>query len=1197
MRRIIFEIKINPIGDTQKSPLGDLGAYGLLLFISLVLFSCGKKTEIRKTILLDNDWYTVANDTNKTAYNGFEKSDFVPDNWMKDDVPHNWDDYGGYRRLPHGNRHGYAWYRKTFTIDNASAEKRYFLYFEGVGSYATVWLNGDSVGYHAGGRTTFTLDVTSSVNLNGKNVLAVRADHPANIRDLPWVCGGCSPEWGFCEGSQPMGIFRPVHLVETNPVRVEPFGVHIWNDNHISAEKATVNLTTEVKNYDSAAKTIAVKNILLDANGKQVVCAEKSIELNANETKTVAQIFPEIKNPQLWSLEKPYLYMLQTEILENGQCIDKIETPYGIRTIKWDISGKNPTNRFYLNGKSVFINGTAEYEHMFGQSHAFYNEQINARVAQVKAMGYNAFRDGHQPHNLRYNAQWDKAGLLWWPQMSAHIWFDNPQFRKNFKKLLTDWVKERRNSPSIILWGLENESTLPTDFAKECSDLIRKLDPTTSSQRLITTCNGGTGTDWNVIQNWSGTYGGNPDNYANELAKQLLNGEYGAWRSIDLHTEGGFKQKGAYSEDRMNLLMESKIRLGEEAADKCCGQFHWLLASHDNPGRTQCGEGMRDIDRVGPVNYKGAITIWGEPLDLFYMFRSNYAPKETEPMVYIVSHTWPDRWTKTGKKDGINIFTNCDEVELFNGVKENSLGRKKRGPIGTHITFDNVDIRNNVLYAIGYVNGKAVAKDVLVLHHLPEAPNLKKLVGKTKPLTGVGRNYLYRVNCGGDDYTDKQGNLWMADVHLSGENPWGSLSWTDNYDNFPPFYGSQRKTNDPIKGTDEWPLIQSFRYGRHKLSYHFPVADGKYRVELFFNEPWYGTGGGLDCKDWRVFDVALNNKVVIDDLDIWKEAGHDCVLKKIVEAEVAGGELTISFPQVKSGQAVIAAIAISSADKSLKPAPSSKRIISALNTQNKGWTRKTWLETGRKQYADSHARFSNLAPVLYGNEWIQSPQTIKAGEKMPSFVLSAQSDVSIGIDTTLAVHPAWLKDWIPLEKYMTSTFENGTTYQLYQKRYNVGESIVLHRLSDSDFNMYPVVVVPVTSLDDPIDLRKSTKWEAEDGKTRGLARKKNHLSKKCIFTPGKLGTIGVKFQVGLASKYGLHFRYINLAGKDMPVEVRIVAADNREMWSGTWTLPATPDKWRSFRTDTQTTINAGTYTIEITPKVKGALYIDWLKVQ
>ena len=115
--------------------------------------------------------------------------------------------------------------------------------------------------------------------------------------------------------------------------------------------------------------------------------------------------------------------------------------------MKWDI-GKGGTNQFFLNGQSVFINGTAEYEHNMGKSHAFADEMVKARVMQMKAAGFNAFRDAHQPHNFRYHHSWDSLGFLWWTQMAAHIWYDTPEFRENFKTLLRDWVKERRNSPS-----------------------------------------------------------------------------------------------------------------------------------------------------------------------------------------------------------------------------------------------------------------------------------------------------------------------------------------------------------------------------------------------------------------------------------------------------------------------------------------------------------------------------------------------------------------------------------------------------------------------------------------------------------------------------------------------------------------------------------------------------------------------------
>ena len=132
----------------------------------------------------------------------------------------------------------------------------------------------------------------------------------------------------------------------------------------------------------------------------------------------------------------------------------------------------------------------------------------------------------------------------------------------------------------------------------------------------------------------------------------------------------------------------------------------------------------------------------------------------------------------------------------------------------------------------------------------------------------VGYNYLYRVNCGGPDYIDTFGNRWSADTHRENEAEAGSLSWADDYPGTPHFFASQQRSFDPVAGTADAPLFQTFRYGMDKLRFNFPVPDGDYRVELYFTEPWYGAGGGMDCTGWRLFDVAVNNKTMLHNLDI-----------------------------------------------------------------------------------------------------------------------------------------------------------------------------------------------------------------------------------------------------------------------------------------------------------------------------------------
>ncbi|RZK33130.1 MAG: DUF4982 domain-containing protein [Pedobacter sp.] len=287
-------------------------------------------------------------------------------------------------------------------------------------------------------------------------------------------------------------------------------------------------------------------------------------------------------------------------------------------------------------------------------------------------------------------------------------------------------------------------------------------------------------------------------------------------------------------------------------------------------------------------------TPWEEPTDVFYMFRANYASKKTDPMAYIVSHTWPTRWNSPGVKDSVVVYSNCDEVELFNDVNGESLGKQKRGVIGTHFQWNKPNIKYNVLYAVGYVDGKAVAKDQIVLNSLPKSPNFERLIETTNVLAAQKNyQYLYRLNCGGPAYQDHLGNQWLADQQLSSNNHhYGSTSWTSAFPGVPAFFASQRRTFSPISGSADWKLFQSFRYGRDQLKFSFPVPkDGEYLVELYFIEPWLGIGGGMNAEKMRIFDVAINDKTVLKDLDIWKEVGSNKVLKKIVRAYSKAGQL------------------------------------------------------------------------------------------------------------------------------------------------------------------------------------------------------------------------------------------------------------------------------------------------------------------
>ena len=1146
-----------------RTPLRGAGGPSLCLCVFVSL--CFNLKAQRQDILLNNDWLTSLNTTTT---------------WKKVNIPHNWDDYHGYRRLLHGNLHGDAVYKKTISIKQSKTGKRFFLYFEGVGSYATVFLNNKKAGEHNGGRTTFTLDVTDIIKTDGsKNELLVKASHPANIKNLPWVCGGCSDERGFTEGSQPMGIFRPVHLIVTNDIRIEPFGIHAWAD--IKNDQALLWVNTTFKNYSLRKGNVIITNQLIDASGKLITqfATTHLIQMREKDSMALRSIGIQVNNPVLWSVENPYLYKIITTIKENNIVIDKLVTDFGFRTINW----KNPTNQFFLNSKPVFINGIAEYEHLLGQSHAFSNEQIIARMKWIQAAGFNGFRDGHQPHNLLYGKLCNEKGILWWTQLSAHVWYDTKEFRDNFKQLLKEWVIERRNDPSVILWGLQNESKLPKDFAEECTALIRSLDPTASTQRLVTTCNGGEGTDWDVPQNWTGTYGGNPATYAADVKKQILIGEYGAWRTIDLHTEGGFVQNGILSEDRMTQLMEQKIRLAESVKDSSAGQFFWLLTSHDNPGRVQGGEGVRELDRIGPVNYKGLLTPWEEPTDAFYMYRSNYADKNKEPMVYIVSHTWPNRWMKPGIKDHIIVYSNCDEVELFNDLNGLSLGRKKKNGIGTHFQWDSVDIRYNVLSAVGYVNGKIASTDIIVLNHLQQSPNFKDFRDRYSTVLNPqkGYSYVYRVNCGGPDYRDGNGNIWQADKGFA-------TSWTKDFPEVPENFASQRRTFSPIRGTNDWKLFQTFRYGKEKLKYEFDVPDGEYLVELYFIEPWLGIGGGMKASGMRLFDVAINGKTVLNDLDIWTETGSNEALKKVVKAKSVNGKIIISFPESKAGQSVISAIAIASLDK--KARPTAKGSLIEIKRCN-GCILQSWLDIGDKVYLHSPVSFNSLPSNLYGADWLQINE--KQIDEPVSFIANEDVDVFIGYKKSALVAEFSKMPGNTNTEIVTDE-KSGTVYEVFKQRYKKGSDVMLN-VNEQNI----IALVPVNNMQPAYDLKPITQYKANVVKLSEGAVKDSANGRYCsiVKTNNKV-SIDHPIQIGAADIYSITMKYFY--GKEQPIKgkLQLINPGNTMMLEEEVSFTFTREsKWNQFTINTGSQINAGNYTVRLVIDKANELAISGIDVQ
>lgn len=1151
---------------------------------------------------IDDGWRSTVFDAGAdgsvpAADQPFQRPDYDDAHWRRVSVPNNWQGYSYDRQVRNGSRHGTAWYRRHVTLTALQPDQHVFLMFEGVNAYATVWLNGQEIGRHGGGLTSFTLDATAAAKA-GDNVLAVRVDNPEGITDLPWAPGDDQPQSGFSEGSQPFGIFRPVHVLYASALRVRPFGVYAWGDKaDIDAAHASLTVRTEVENLAARPRDFDVTDQLLDPEGHVVAEVRSRQRLAAGTNAVIEHPLPTIAKPRLWSPAHPTLYTLRATISAGGKAIDSVSTPYGIRTVEI-VQDQAGHRRLLVNGTPFAIRGIAEYEHLLGNSQAFSADQVTARISQAEAAGFNAFRDGHYPHNLRYGDKIERDGLMWWPQFSAHNWFDNAAYRANFLKLLADWVRERRNNPAVFLWGLQNESKLPKAFAEQAVALIRTLDPTASRQRLVVTCNGGEGADWNVPQNWSGTYGGDPDNYAEELKKEGLVGEYGAWRSLGLHAEAPYADN-VWSENKMAALEQKKLRLADSVADASVGQFLWVLATHENPGRpmradgTQIWDGIRPLDHVGPANNKGLMTLWGEPLDAYYMFRAHQVPADVAPMVYIVSHTWPDRWTGPGLKSGIEVYSNCDSVELFNDVSGRlSLGRKRADGDGRFV-WNDVFVRYNVLSARCHVGGKVVARDAIVLDNLPAAPDIDRLVVDPAPIAaGDPRlHYLYRVNVGGKAFTDADGHHWLGDRHWTQGARWGWTSWADRYPTIDPALGSRRLTRDPIAGTRDQRLFQTFRYGRSALEYRFAAPDGHYRVELYFVEPWYGRTG-IDARGWRMFDVAVNDRTVLHDLDIFREAGFDHALRKTIDVDVQGGMLTVSFPRVRAGQAILAGLAIAG-EGAVPPMPDDG--ATDLFGAPQDGVAAPYLDNGDRVFAKGAARWTQLPYALLDSDFVAPASPAASGVR--TLTVRVPADLYLALRAGDAAPAGWQATDYTADAATVGTEGTGLVhYRFVTRRIGAGEQVEVP--ANAPVIARRTLPSPYTpgafSFGGAAGVHEAEAGTIDNG---AVATKRQGYGGQAYVQlgAGKAG-IAWSFETGAAGKHDFQLRYAlpkDRAGDGVLIVTSadgIVAAQMPIHLGG-------GDGWQSASVATASAINAGRYALHLSVADGTALEVDSITVR
>jgi beta-galactosidase len=794
---------------------------------------------------------------------GAEAPTFDDSDWTTVHLPHTWNAEDAFDEDDLSYRRGVGWYRRSLTVADSLDGRRLFLYFEGANQVADVYVNGTHAGQHVGGYTAFAYEITDLVNVGGENAIAVRVNNEHDL-DIPPL----DADFTFYGG-----IYRDVRLLATAPVHVEVTnhaspGVFIDTPT-ATRDSATVRVRTGLVNKSGAAADVTLAHRIRDEEGTVVDSLVTTRLVAAGETVDVTQTTPPLQDPHLWSPSDPYLYEVETLVRTNGQVVDRVVEPLGIRWVAADGDG------FYLNGEPLTLKGTNRHQDRPGRGNAIPDAAHREDLRIIDEMGFNFLRLAHYPQDPVVLEEADRRGLLVWEEIPVVNRITMSEaFGDNAEQRLTEMIRQHYNHPSVAMWGYMNEIMLaPPDPAPEgyydaVFNLAQRLER--RAQREDSTRLTATAQSFNEIYNGKGV---------SDLPDVLGMNLYFGWYYEEMEGLGPFldslhqshpkrpllvSEYGAGSDERVHAAdpkrfdfsTEYQQRIHETAFRQMTARSYMAGSAVWN--QFDFGSNHRQ-DTKPAINQKGLYFFDRTPKDVAAYYRAHL---RDSTVLHIATRTRARRAGSrpADRRQPITVYTNLDSVALhLNGR-----------PVGTNAVENaraewTVPLRagDNTLVARAPEGG---ATDRGTVHYVDRTGFFAE--GEEGPATMA-------VNAGGHyDYTDRYDTLWEAD--RSGTDPWGHQG------------GGSTRTHHRIFNTDEEPLFQSARTG--ETTYRFAVPPGRYAVELGFAEPTHDGAGK------RVFDVRLNGRRVIEDLDLAGEFGRYRATRRQFEVRVGEGEvLTLSL--------------------------------------------------------------------------------------------------------------------------------------------------------------------------------------------------------------------------------------------------------------------------------------------------------------
>lgn len=355
-------------------------------------------------------------------------------------------------------------YRKSFTVPADYAGKHTILRFDGVYSYARLFVNDTFVREHHGGFTRWDTDITPFVRPGKKN--EIRLEVTDRLDDISYASGYAHHPIG--------GILRDVTLF----VLPETCLYDFYAETHLDA--AYEDAVLKIGYSSPVAGGVEVAYTLTDPSGRRYPLAQSRFPLeeggNMNELP--------VKNPLKWDAEHPNLYTLTITLSKDGKEIGRFDCRIGFRDVKIE------KDRMLVNGMPVKLRGACRHDIHPTLGRTTTAELDSLDVILFKRSNMNFVRTSHYPPTERFLEYCDRYGI--YVESETAVCFvdtyrqknyapgktqDSAEFTPRYLSQCREMVKSFRSHPSILFWSIGNESVYGTNF-QQCWDWVKATDKT-----------------------------------------------------------------------------------------------------------------------------------------------------------------------------------------------------------------------------------------------------------------------------------------------------------------------------------------------------------------------------------------------------------------------------------------------------------------------------------------------------------------------------------------------------------------------------------------------------------------------------------------------------------------------------------------------------------------------------------------------